>query len=557
MDGAQLTSDLGHLTGGVKIVDPRAVDPLTGNLLALVGKFQSRDLSFMSRLAFVKDNKVTYRECFQEFFLAFNGDCFVIPATESEPELSNFEINSCQDLSSGWKTTQLGGGCKSTKFFCPHCMVSRNTMCDSKLTINCCNLCTGAGCKRCYCHNVVDSVELQQVKAKVSAYVNSAFDDGFTRFDGIQKQSKMLFDASIADKERNPNHIDFQPTSRKEGLLHSKLLVHELKIRFPERQHKERLSELLMMSVEEKIDTLKQLAAIEFEIGIARMTVDRHLTTRELAIALAVEKLVPCILHMKLRITEKIFHCIINSGLERYGDSKFDCKKRKAYEALVTECMRNKVFGNEDSGRVSQWKFRWKSGNRAMEKPSLSGAACNKILGGLQALAKTIFSAELDEEPDSSGNSHVVRVRNEISLKTWTKIASNLVPMWKLIEQHNDFSDNDLLQLHFMSNAFMCQWVDLYGLTHMTNYIHILGSGHLPYFAKKYGNLYRFSQQGWEAVNQLLKHYYFNNTNHGGSAGNGGKDSDGNYTCSTIFGRSLQAIDEALPEVSHMETRTR
>jgi hypothetical protein len=255
-----------------------------------------------------------------------------------------------------------------------------------------------------------------------------------------------------------------------------------------------------------------------------------------LAVALAVEKLVPCILHMKLQITEKICHCIINSGLEQYGDSKFDCKKRKAYEAQVTECMRNKVFGNEDSGRVSQWKFRWKSGNRAMEKPSLSGAACNKILGGLQALAKTIFSAELDEEPDSSGNSHVVRVRNEISLKTWTKIASNLHPMWKLIDQHNDFSDNDLLQLHLMSNAFMCQWVDLYGLTHMTNYIHILGSGHLPYFAKKYGNLYRFSQQGWEAVNQLLKHYYFNNTNHGGSAGNGGKDSDGNYTCTTISG---------------------
>ena len=30
----------------------------------------------------------------------------------------------------------------------------------------------------------------------------------------------------------------------------------------------------------------------------------------------------------------------------------------------------------------------------------------------------------------------------------------------------------------------------------------------------------RFAQQGWEALNQLLKQFYFNNTNHGGCNGN-------------------------------------
>jgi hypothetical protein len=129
-------NDLGHLTGGINIVDPHAVDTSTGNLLALTGKFQSRELSFVSRLAFVKDNKETYQDCFREFFEAFNGERFVIPATDLELKLSNCEINSCQDLSPGWKSTQLGGGCKNTKLFCPYCMVSRETMhlsqCNSK-----------------------------------------------------------------------------------------------------------------------------------------------------------------------------------------------------------------------------------------------------------------------------------------------------------------------------------------------------------------------------------------------------------------------------------------
>jgi hypothetical protein len=118
----------------------------------------------------------------------------------------------------------------------------------------------------------------------------------------------------------------------------------------------------------------------------------------------------------------------------------------------------------------------------------------------------------------------------------WIKFAENQFKLWTLLEQHQDYSENDLEELHFRCNQFMCQWLDLLGKEHMTNYLHIIGAGHVSYFARKYKNLYRFSQQGWEAFNQLIKHFYFNNTNHGGSAGNGGKNSCGQYENGTISG---------------------
>jgi hypothetical protein len=34
----------------------------------------------------------------------------------------------------------------------------------------------------------------------------------------------------------------------------------------------------------------------------------------------------------------------------------------------------------------------------------------------------------------------------------------------------------------------------------MTNYIHLLGSGHMKYFLENFGCLYLYSQQGWEAL---------------------------------------------------------
>lgn len=61
LDGAQLTHHLGHATGGFKIVDPRAMDPITGLPLCLM---QSRDLCFPFQITFGRDCKDLHKDCF-------------------------------------------------------------------------------------------------------------------------------------------------------------------------------------------------------------------------------------------------------------------------------------------------------------------------------------------------------------------------------------------------------------------------------------------------------------------------------------------------------------
>ena len=53
----------------------------------------------------------------------------------------------------------------------------------------------------------------------------------------------------------------------------------------------------------------------------------------------------------------------------------------------------------------------------------------------------------------------------------------------------------------------------------MTNYTHLILSGHLVHFLRKYRNLYKYANQGWEAMNQKIKAFFFHNSNHGGAAG--------------------------------------
>ncbi len=77
--------------------------------------------------------------------------------------------------------------------------------------------------------------------------------------------------------------------------------------------------------------------------------------------------------------------------------------------------------------------------------------------------------------------------------------------------------------------SLFCVYLTVFPISHVpflllqgvTNYLHLIGAGHLLcYQLKLYGNLYRFSQQGWEALNKLIKSQYHCKSNHGGCLGN-------------------------------------
>ena len=187
-------------------------------------------------------------------------------------------------------------------------------------------------------------------------------------------------------------------------------------------------------------------------------------------------------------------------------------------------CNFKQVLGNEIKERVAPWEFPWKDGKRQMEKKNQTGGTSAKCIVGLKLIADVLFDPKLDEE---SLDCRQTRQDNDTRLKQWHKLMDTFIPMIEKIEQKDDFSDQEIDDLHKITNSFMEQWVDMFNGKHITNYLHYIGAGHLAYYLDLYRNLYRFSQQGWEALNQLLKHYYFNNTNHGGSCGNGGLNKDG------------------------------
>jgi hypothetical protein len=120
LDGADISRNVSHVTAGIKILDPRAINPISHLPIGMDGskKVQSRELCFPFKMIFTRDTKSLYKEQFKDCF-----DFFGRLRDEGLPEMGIRPINvsSPQDMSSIWKAIGRGGGCKVKIYFCYCC----------------------------------------------------------------------------------------------------------------------------------------------------------------------------------------------------------------------------------------------------------------------------------------------------------------------------------------------------------------------------------------------------------------------------------------------------
>lgn len=274
------------------------------------------------------------------------------------------------------------------------------------------------------------------------------------------------------------------------------------------------LSSALNGTAEEKRSLLEDFLLQEAEIDLARRTVSRHERVNALVTKLAGDA-ISCIPHVEMRVNEKLHWTLLSIGMDRCLDG--DNKKRRLFVERVTEPMNATIIGNGAPGRRSQWKLPLKEDGKMVDPRTMTNTHSGKCALGLKSLATLVFSAELDE---SSTTPQHTRLKNEKALQGWHDIVDCCIPMMAALRSHEDFTDNQIDLLHVQNVTFIDMVVNLLGPKHVANCIHIMGAGHIHCCLSKYRNPHRFSQQGWEALNQKLKLFYFNNTNHGGCMGN-------------------------------------
>ena len=105
------------------------------------------------------------------------------------------------------------------------------------------------------------------------------------------------------------------------------------------------------------------------------------------------------------------------------------------------------------------------------------------------------------------------------SREDWLELMEYYNPAIELLQKPTDFTDDEIEEFQTLIDSFYEKWIKMVGTEGITNYVHMLGSGHICYYLQQHRNLYKFSQQNWESLNEKMKTTYFRSTQRGGNYG--------------------------------------
>ena len=106
--------------------------------------------------------------------------------------------------------------------------------------------------------------------------------------------------------------------------------------------------------------------------------------------------------------------------------------------------------------------------------------------------------------------------------RQWQVSIIHIRKAFQIARKHGEYTDNEIIQFQIEVDKFYIPWLAMHGSNRSTNYIHLLSSGHLAAYMEKYRSLWKYSQQSWEALNSLVKTFYFRRTQRGGISGHKG-----------------------------------
>eukprot|EP00978_Attheya_sp_CCMP212_P020241 scaffold57673_cov66-Attheya_sp.AAC.1 len=169
--------------------------------------------------------------------------------------------------------------------------------------------------------------------------------------------------------------------------------------------------------------------------------------------------------------------------------------KETIFVGTIEETMNSKILGDEFNRAF--WRL-------PIEKES--GSVTKKI--GIVSLSNG-RSQKVLETFDDLIDLCIILV-NPAKNAMWKEACAHYRKAMVLLRKKGeDYSKEEMTKFQDNIDIFFQLWVSLHQHEGLTNYIHMLGSSHLKRYMEEWGNLNKYSQQGWESLNALIKSFLF------------------------------------------------
>jgi len=153
----------------------------------------------------------------------------------------------------------------------------------------------------------------------------------------------------------------------------------------------------------------------------------------------------------------------------------------------INRIVNTKIFGTPDN--PSQWECPCDRTQRELGIICLDNMKTRKIVNSIDLFLDLCIG---DAEKRMKWKHSISEYRNAMVL----------------LRKKCDLTNAEIKQFQRHIDSFYVSWIELLSQEGVTNYIHMLGAGHIGEYLLHHRNLYKHSQQGWEAFNALLKTFF-------------------------------------------------
>ena len=158
--------------------------------------------------------------------------------------------------------------------------------------------------------------------------------------------------------------------------------------------------------------------------------------------------------------------------------------------------MQTQILGTMHA--LSQWRFPLRTEEGNMGSLSMDNNCTRLVMNSIELLVDASFS-DLDDN------------KNRL-LQCFPQYRAGI----NILRKDTNATEEEIGMFQNHIDIWFRDWVQVYGKEGCTNYTHMLSSSHVMRYMQEWKSLHRFSQQGWEALNALIKSYFFRRTNRGG-----------------------------------------
>ena len=344
---------------------------------------------------------------------------------------------------------------------------------------------------KCYHKQFMNSTyreDLQKEYEEMMSHLSGSLEE-------INNKSKIkLILHDKTEKTADPKSVDFIPQTVEEDLTFQDLLVEECLLRDMEIVDKSTAN--LQSDLRDALKQEEKLRKLEHRL--------KHCTPEE-GMCFVLLQWIPCILHMENRIGIKIFTLLLIEGLSHAKGKthpEYQKTSKKEREEAYFNAIKNKINQQILGSGLNKWQF-------TVPRESSKTAGEGTVIG-IVNMENTKICTVVDHIDDLIDL--CLPPEESEQKKKWLEAVSNYRQSMIIVRKKDgNYTTTEQEEYKKHTSIFGNLWIDLHGRRGMTNYTHMKITDHIYDHMVEWGNLYCYSQQGWEALNSLIKNFFHEN----------------------------------------------